>query len=336
MAEIVERPKSVAETAKDIAKRVFRQENTVLITVLVALIAVFGFASEGLTVTRVNMTNVLLQSSTRGVAAIGQAFVILTAGIDVSVGGMALFCVVLGMSMMTSEMYMNIIGFQASPYLGILAMIFGGIGWGAINGVSVSRIGMPALIVTLAVWQITTGFSFTVCQGRTVVFPPESMMFFGQGRILGVPVPIIIFISVAIVGYFVLSYTTYGRSVYAVGGNPVSAWLSGIDTKKILLSVYLISGALAGLAGVIMVGRTMSGCMRSMKGLEMDSIASATVGGCSLFGGRGSLIGVVIGALIIGVVNNSMSVLGAGPDAVNIVKGAIIFTAVAIDTVRRR
>jgi len=185
-------------------------------------------------------------------------------------------------------------------------------------------------------WEITKGSAFQIGGGQSIGFLPEGLLFFGSGRIAGVPVPVIIFIIVAVVGYLVLNYTTYGRSVYAVGGNPVSAWLSGINVKRILFSVYAISGFLAGLAGVIITGRVMSASMISLQGLEIDSIASATVGGMSLSGGKGSLLGVVFGVLIIGVVNNSMSVLGAGPSVQGIVKGAIILIAVAVDYIRRQ
>jgi putative xylitol transport system permease protein len=185
-------------------------------------------------------------------------------------------------------------------------------------------------------WEISKGASFLVCRGRSIGWLPDQMHFFGKGVVAGVPVPIIIFIAVAAIAYFVAQYTTYGRSVYATGGNPVSAWLSGIQVRNIHFSVYVISGFLAALAALIMAARAMSASMTSLLGLEMDSIAAATVGGISLMGGRGSIIGVVIGAIIIGVVNNGMNIMGAGPDVIGIVKGAIIIIAVAVDYLRRR
>ena len=336
MAEIIEKPKSLSDTAKDIARRFLRHENAILIIILAALIAGISALSHGLTTSRVNMMNILLQSSTRGVAAIGQAFVILTAGIDVSVGGAGLMCSVLGASLMTTDLENNIIGYPASMYVAIPLMLLAGLGWGAINGSSVSRIGMPPLIVTLAMWQITSGVAFRICEGRSVEHLSGSFAFFGQSIIAGVPVPVIIFISVAVVAYFVLNHTTFGKAVYAVGGNPVSAWLSGIKVRNIIMSVYVISGFLAGLAGVIFASRTMSASMNSLLGLELDCIGATVVGGISLMGGRGSLIGVIIGVIIIGVINNAMSVLGVSPAWMGIAKGAIIFSAVAIDTIRRR
>ena len=231
---------------------------------------------------------------------------------------------------------MNVIGAPVALGVAILIMIFAGLGIGAVNGAGVSRLRMPALIVTLAMWQISTGAAFSVSQGVSVGFQPESLAFFGKGTIAGVPVPVYIFVAVAVIVYFVLNYTTFGRSVYAVGGNPVSAWLSGINVKNILFAVYAISGFLAGLAAVIMSARAMGSSMSSLYGLELDSIAAVVVGGVSLFGGRGTLIGVVIGAIIIGIINNGMSLIGAGPAVIGIVKGSIIIGAVAVDYIRRR
>ena len=336
MAETVERAKPLSAVAREVAQRFFRNENAVLVLALIALIGGLAIITKGLTIRGANMMNVLLQSSIRGVASVGQAFVMLAAGIDVSVGGIGLMCAILGASLMTNAPYLNIIGYPVSMYIVIPIMLLAGASWGAINGLSVSRIGMPALIVTLAMWGIATGVGFQICGGRSIAAQPDALAFVGQGRIVGIPVPVIIFVVVAGIAYFVLQHTTFGRSVYAVGGNPVSAWLSGIKVKNIQFMVYVISGFLAGLAGVIMTGRVMSASMRTLGGLELDSIAAVCVGGISLAGGRGSLIGAVIGVLIIGVINNGMSVLGADPALQGIVKGVIIFTAVAFDYMRRR
>ncbi len=335
MSEIADAPKTRSDKVKKGFKRFFRHESAVLVVVLVALIAGLGAITKGLTSSRANMMNVLLQSAIRGIASVGQSFVILTGGIDLSVGGIGLMVSVLGSMLMTSS-WQNLVGNPISVPLGITIMLAVGTGWGALNGLSVSRIGMPALIVTLAMWEITDGIGFQLCDGSAIGQLPSSLEFFGIGRVAGVPVPVITFIIVAVIAYFVLTYSTFGRSTYATGGNPTSAWLSGINVKKILLAVYAISGFLAGLAGSVMTARTMSTSMRTLEGLEMDSIAASCVGGVSLMGGRGSLIGVVLGVIIIGVVNNGMSVMGASPAMVGIVKGAIIFGAVAADYLRRR
>jgi ribose/xylose/arabinose/galactoside ABC-type transport system permease subunit len=149
-------------------------------------------------------------------------------------------------------------------------------------------------------------------------------------------VPVVIFIIIAVVAYLVAQYTTFGRSIYAVGGNPVSAFLSGINVRRVLFLVFIISGFLGAVAGVISMSRAMVGSMTTVIGLELDSIAASVIGGVSLMGGRGTLIGTVIGSLIIGVVNNGMSVIALSPAYQDLTKGAIIILAVAVDYIRRR
>jgi ribose/xylose/arabinose/galactoside ABC-type transport system permease subunit len=313
-----------------------KNENGVLVIVLAALIAGIAVVTKGLTVKPVNISNVLLQSAIRGVAAVGETFVILTAGIDLSVGGVGLMTSVFGASLMTGTVNLNLVGHQMSPLAAIPIMLAVGTAWGGANGVSVARIGMPALIVTLAVWQMSKGVAFRICQGCSVMFLPESLAFFGKGVVAGLPVPVIIWIATSVVAYFILNYTKFGRSVYAVGGSPVSSWLSGINVRAILLSAYLIAGLLSGVAGVLITSRIMSASMQSLAGLEIDVISAVVIGGVSLFGGRGSVLGTVLGVLLIGVIDNGMSVMQTDPALIGITKGAIIFAAVAIDTVRRR
>jgi len=336
MTEITEKLQATSKHARHIAKAILRHENAALGIVLAVLIAGVGGLSRGLSIRPANMINILLQSSMRGVASVGQAFVILTAGIDISVGGVGLVCSVLGARMMTEAAELSIVGYPVSIYVGILVMLLVGAAWGTLNGSLVARAGIPALIVTLGMWQITEGVGFQISKGVSVGFQPESLTFYGQGSIAGVPVPVIIFIVVVVMAYFILDYTTFGRSVYAVGGNPVSAWLSGIKVKNILFSVYVISGFLAGLAGVMDTARFAAASMRTLVGLEIDSIASVIIGGVSLMGGRGNIIGVLLGVLIIGVVNNAMNLLRVGVGAQKFVKGIIIIAAVAIDYMRRR
>jgi len=334
MTEIAERPRS---RVREIASAFWHHEVAPLLIVLIALIFVMGGATHGLTLSRANAFNVLLQSSIRGITSIGQAFVILTAGIDVSVGGNALFCSVLGAGLITQNWQnINPLGFPLPLAAGAFVMMLAGLGWGAFNGFFVSKVGIPALIVTLGLWQVLTGMAFRVSSGRAVGWLPDDIVWWGAGTVAGIPVPVIIFIIVAIIAFFVLNYTTFGRSVYAVGGNPTSAWLSGIRVSSILLVVYCIAGFLSGMSAFIMLGRIQSASMRSLSGLELDAIAAATIGGISLMGGRGNILGVIIGALIIGVVNNGMSVMNADPSVYGIIKGAIIIMAVTIDFVRRR
>jgi ribose/xylose/arabinose/galactoside ABC-type transport system permease subunit len=237
---------------------------------------------------------------------------------------------------MTNNATQNVVGFPMSPQLAIPIMLLAGVGIGFLNGSAVSRIGMPPLIVTLGMWEILKGISYLLCWGTSISGLPEQIGAFGVGKIAGVPNLVIIFIVVCAVAYFWLHHTTFGRSVYAVGGSPHSAWLSGINVTRITTSAYVISGFLAGLAGVMTTARMAAASMQTLVGLELDSIAAVAVGGVSLMGGKGSVIGVVIGVLLISTVNNAMAVMGADPAQVGIVRGAIIMGAVAVDYIRRR
>ncbi len=318
-----------------IGRFVFKQENAMLAIVLAVLIIVMGFVTHGLSVRAVNVRNILLHSSEMGLSAIGQAFVILTAGIDLSVGGIGLFAATLGASLMT-ERAINIVGFSMAIPAAVAIMVLVGGGWGAINATLVSRVRVPALIATLGMMKISQGAAFQVNAGHSITGMPDALAFLGQGSIGGAPIPVIIFFVVAAIAYLVLGHTSFGRSVYATGGNPVSAWLAGINVKNILFSVYLISGLLAGLAGALMTARVMTASMRTLEGLELETIASVCIGGVSLAGGKGNIIGVVLGVLIMGVIGNTMNILGASPDIQGIVTGVIIVAAVAVDFIRKK
>lgn len=317
-------------------KQLMKHENSVLLLVLIGLIGVMSVVTRGLSTARVNMGNVLVQSAVRGTASVGQAFVILTSGIDVSIGGIGLFCSLLGASLMSSQEGRNIVGEPVPVYIGIAVMLLVGMAWGSINGSLVSRVGVPAIVVTLGMWEVLKGASFQLAGGMSISMLPDNFAYIGKGDLFGVPIVVIIFIIAATIGYFILTHTIFGKCIYATGGNPVGAWLSGIKVKNIKLLVYIISGFLGGLSAVLMTARITSASSTSLAGLEIDSISAVAVGGVSLSGGRGNLIGVIIGVIIIGVINNAMNILGAMQDTQGIVKGAILITAVVIDIIRRR
>lgn len=321
--------------ARLIVPRIVRHENFVLTLVFIGLVFAMGGATGGKSLAIVNIKNVMAQGSIRGVAAVGEAFVILSGGIDLSVGGIALFSNLLGGGLMTLGPACYVDTPWPLQATVVTMVVVGGI-WGMLNGLSVARNGIPPLIATLAMWEITKGAGYRVCGGQLIGFMPEGLKFFGSHELLGLPVPAVIFIVVCAIAYFILNHTTFGRSIFAVGGNQLSALLSGIPVKRIQLWTYIIAGLLAGLAGLIVTARAMAASMSVLGGLELDAIAAVVIGGVSLMGGRGNLIGVIIGVVIIGVINNGMGILGAGPDVQGIVKGVIIYTAVTIDFIRRR
>jgi ribose/xylose/arabinose/galactoside ABC-type transport system permease subunit len=326
---------SRSATWRDRAKLVLRHENAVLIAVLAAIIGAMAGVTKGLTATPQNALVVLLTSATNGIAAIGQSFVILTAGIDLSVGAIASVASIIGASSMTNMLYANIVGHPVPVAVMVPLMTLIGTGFGAVNGMAVSRVGLPPIIATLAMWRIGIGIAFQVALGNSVFGLPDSFTFFGQARIAGMPVPAIIFIAVSVVAYFILNHTSFGKSVYAVGGNPVTAWLTGVNVNNIKLAAYTISGFLAGLASVVFTSRVMVGSPGALSGLELSSIASVSIGGVSLAGGKGNILGAFIGVLIFGVIDNAMTILGATPGIKGIVTGTIIIVAVSVDYLRR-
>ena len=315
---------------------IFKHENIITIIILIVSISVAAGLTQGRTLARSNVINVLLQCSTKGVASIGQAFVVLTSGIDLSIGGIGLFSSVLGASIMTLDIGQNIIGYSLSPVVAIPIMLAVGAGWGAINGLAVSRIGMPSLIATLAVWQITKAIQSNISGGRSVLNLPESLKLLGQTQLLDIPLPIILFFVIAVICYFVLHKSNFGKSIYMVGSNPLAAWLKGINVKNVIFLAHTISGLFAGIAAVILTSRYMAASYAMLSGIELDTIAAISLGGFSLIGGRGNLLGVVLGTIILGVINNSLSTTNVRLDTQNIVRGVIIFTAVTIDYWRIR
>jgi ribose/xylose/arabinose/galactoside ABC-type transport system permease subunit len=335
MAEVTEKSFTSQERGRDIARRVVRHENFVLLVVLLGLIGIFSAITHGATTVRENMSNVLVQSCFRGTTAIGQAFVILTAGIDISVAGVGVLSSIVGGVLMTVGP-LNVLGYPMSPFAAVPIMLLIAVAWGAVNGVIITRTGIPPLIATFCIWHISQGIAYYPTGGKTVTDLPESFLGIAGKYIAGVPTGGSVCIVTAVVAYFVLNYTPFGRSVYAVGGNPVSAFLSGVNVRRTQTLVYIISGLTAGMTGVLITSRSLAGSIEGLNGLEFDAIASVIIGGVSLFGGRGNIIGVVLGALIIGVINNAVSVMHAGHAAFYIVKGAIIVAAVALDVLRRR
>ena len=342
MAEVTERRER--GTARDIARRVFRYENATLGIILAALIGILAVVTGGKSIAVRNMKMVLVEGATMGVGAIGQLFVMLTAGIDLSVAGIAFGTSALGASMMCTELWRNIMVTQnilgytapASIWVGVPATLAMGVGLGAISGLVVSRIGVPPFIATLGMWQVAHGTGFMITGGFTIPHLIDPLRFFGQGFIYGFPVAGIIWIAVGVIAYFVLNYTSYARFIYASGSNPVSAWLSGVSVKNTQFSVYMISGFTAALGGLIRTARVMSVSYSSFDGLELQTIAAAVIGGVSLFGGKGTVIGVVLGALIIAVILNGMTLKLADPFLESLVLGVIVIAAVAIDYWRRR
>ena len=275
-----------------------------------------------------NIGNVLRQASINGILAIGQTFVILTGGIDLSVGSLLALCGLLGSMVVTGAD-------PGSPAVAILLGVGAGLGLGMVNGLVVAHLRVPAFVATLGMLSVARGLTFISNDGMPVPNLAPSFLQLGQGVVLGVPVPVILFAATVLVAWVALRFTTYGRYVYAVGGNERSARTSGVNTRRIVFSVYAVSGALAGLSGMVLAARTTSALPQAGVSYELDAIAAVVIGGTSLTGGVGSPVGTLFGALIIAVISNGLDLMGVSSYYQQVIKGVIIVLAVLLDTSRR-
>ncbi len=294
----------------------------------VALCAVLALAEPSF-MTWGNWVNILRQTSINGILAIGMTCVILAKGIDLSVGSLLSVSGIVAASFVTSGSSNNLL-------LAVFAGLGVGLGLGMVNGLLVARLALPSFVVTLGMLSVARGLTFIFNDGMPIANLSPAFRTIGQGVVLGVPVPVLILAATFAVFWFVLKYTTFGRYVYAVGGNEKSARTSGIKTRWITFSVYAISGLLAGLAGIILAARTTSALPQAGVAYELDAIAAVVIGGTSLTGGVGSLTGTLIGALIIGVINNGLDLLGVSSYFQQVIKGVIIVAAVLLDVSRKK
>jgi inositol transport system permease protein len=287
--------------------------------------------------TALNLLNVLRQVSISGLLAIGMTFVILTAGIDLSVGSLLALCglaaaIVAKGSAAGNFEAMNLAAFGYGWETALMVAVAVGLAGGLIQGVAITKAKVPPFVVTLGGMSVFRGAALLISGGGPISgFDPE-FQFLGQGRIWGVPTPVIIFIGFAILAHLALRYTRFGRQVYAVGGNPEAARLSGLKVPRILLSVYVIMGFFSGLAGFVLAARLNSAEAVAGIGYELTVIASVVIGGTSLFGGVGTIFGTVIGAVLIGVLLNGLVLMNVSSYIQQIVIGLIIVLAVAFDT----
>jgi ribose transport system permease protein len=290
--------------------------------VLVGLIVYFSIASEYF-LTQQNLTNVLRQIAMLGIAAVGMTLVVLTGGIDLSVGSTIAFVGVVAASCMTTlglDMY-------TASALGILtgALI------GAINGIAVSVFAIPALIATLATLTAVRGFAFILTGGIPIFGFPEAFSYLGRGMIGPVPLPVLTMFIAFTIGWIILNRMKFGRFLYAIGGNREAARLSGISVGRTLMITYVIAGAFSGVAGVIMLSRLNSAQPNVANAFEMDVITAVVLGGVSIAGGEGRFTGVIFGVFIIGVLGNGMVLLNVQDYWQLVVKGAVLLAAVGLD-----
>ncbi|MET1154013.1 substrate-binding domain-containing protein [Arthrobacter sp.] len=268
-----------------------------------------------------NMLNVLLTAAVVALIAAGQTYVIILAEIDLSVGA------VLGFSAITTasviSQYGVVAGLAAGLAVGALA--------GLINGVLVTKARMPSFIATLATMSIFAGLTLQFSQGNPVKVTDQAFLALGQGNLLGIPTPIWIMLVLGVLFGYVLARTRYGRELYATGDNADAARLAGISTDRVKILAFMISGVLAATAGFILTARLGTAQPTAGTGLELAAIAAVIIGGTSLAGGRGALLGTLVGAVLLAMIDNGLNLLNVSPFLQSVVKGAVILLAVFVD-----
>jgi len=282
-----------------------------------------------------NMLNVANQTAIYAIIAIGMTMVIVTAGIDLSVGSLVALAAVF-----SAVVVRDWGGGKEAGAAMVMAGCVAGIGIcalaGAFNGLMVTTFRIPPFIVTLAMMLMASGFAFRLAEGRSIPELPKEFFWLGQGEVYGVPNPVLLMIVLYGLAHIVMSRMVFGRYVYAIGGNEEAARLSGVPVKRILLAVYTVSGALAGLGGIVLASQLNAGDPKFGLMYELEVIAAVVVGGTSLMGGQGRIFGTLIGAFIIAVIKNGMGLTNVDPFNQKIVLGALLLVAVLLDTLKRR
>lgn len=276
-----------------------------------------------------NLLNVLMQISPVAIVAAGMTFVIISGGIDLSVGSVLAFSACAG-GYLADSMGLN-------AWLAMFGGLIAGLAFGALNGVMVTKIGLPPFIATLGTMGIARGFAFLITDGGTIYDLDDAHLYLGQYSVGGlVPVAILVFAVVYLVGHLFLTRTPTGRYLYAIGGSEDAAHLSGVPVARTKILAYAVTGLLAALAGIIWTGRVRAAAPQAGDGFELDVIAAVVIGGTSLTGGQGRLVGSIIGAMIMGVVRNGLNLLAVGQNWQRVVIGSIIVLAATIDILQKR
>ena len=277
--------------------------------------------------TGVNMSAVFVTMSFIAIIAVGQLMVIITAGIDLSVSSIVALSGVLSAYLVVYE--------HTGIALGMLIGVLSGGAVGVINGVLITQVKLPPFIATLATLSAILGVTELMVNGQPVGAPPAFDVL-GAGKLGPVPWAIIVMVLVAVAGWFILARTTLGRCIYAIGSNYQAARLSGIAVNRVLMTVYVVQGLLAGLSGVIVASRVLTGDPAAGTNYNLDAIAAVVIGGGSLFGGEGTVFGAMVGALLMELISNGSDLLNISTFWQDVILGVVIVVAIAYDQVRRR
>jgi ribose transport system permease protein len=300
-------------------------EEAGLLLILIGISAVLAVLSPYF-LTVPNLINVVLTMSVIGIVSIGMTYVMLSGGIDLSVGA------TMGLSAVVAATFAK----NGSPFI-VVILVGLGIGFliGLVNGLAITKLRVPPLIATLAMLSVAKGIQLIYSRGVTVFGLGDAVGWLGHGYIGPIPVPIVLLLLLYVLASISLSRTSFGRKVYAVGGNERAARIVGIQVERIKISVYILSSMLAAFGGLILISRLDSAPTVIGTGLELETIAAVVIGGTSLTGGKGGVWGTLIGVAILALIQNALNLLNVSPYFTQLVQGLVIFTAVAIDMNRR-
>lgn len=295
--------------------------------ILIGIGLIFALGSERFLTTS-NLLNVALQTSIIAIVAIGMTFTILTAGIDLSVGSVMALCGALATGLAVRQ--------EMGTYPAILmALLVGGL-IGAVNGLLIVKGKMPPFVATLAMMAVARGATLVYTEGRPISGIDEQFIALSSGEFLGLTMPVIMMLVVLLLAFLVLRYTKFGNYVYSTGGSEEISRLAGIRTQWVTLGVYVISGITAALGGVLLVARLWSAQPNAAVGAELDAIAAPVLGGVSLFGGVGSVVGTVVGAFILGILSNGLNLMGVPSFYQQVIKGVVLILAIVLDLLTKR
>lgn len=309
-----------------------------IIGILLLFVILLSFLTRGTFLQPQNLINVIRQVAAIGIIATGMTFVIIINGIDLSVGSIVAVSAVVSSSLAQTPEASVIMypGLQLPVIVAILSgLLVGGL-LGLINGSLIAGFKIAPFIATLGMMTAARGLALIYSNGRPISRLSPAFNFIGQGDFLFIPVPIWILAIVAVSAHIILNFTRFGRHTYAIGGNEQAARVSGIHLNKIKVGIFALSGLLAGLAGIMLAARIGSGNPQLGTGIELDAITAAVIGGTSFNGGIGTVWGTIVGALIIGIINNGLDLLNVSPFMQQVVKGSIIVLAIIIDERKNR
>ncbi|GLR04823.1 ribose ABC transporter permease [Vibrio hyugaensis] len=320
--------KTMSKPTEANSKKLFTKEWLIeqkSLIALIFLIVVVSFLNPNF-FTVDNILNILRQTSVNAIIAVGMTLVILTAGIDLSVGSVLALCGAFAASM---------IALEVPVLIAVPTALFAGAALGAISGIIIAKGKVQAFIATLVTMTLLRGVTMVYTDGRPISMgftdTADAFAWFGTGYALGIPVPVWLMVIVFAAAWYLLNHTRFGRYVYALGGNESATRLSGINVDRVKIGVYAICGMLAALAGIIVTSRLSSAQPTAGMGYELDAIAAVVLGGTSLMGGKGRIMGTLIGALIIGFLNNALNLLDVSSYYQMIAKAVVILLAVLVD-----